>query len=253
MIYNINFLAYAYDKGKSDTYASFLIPFTFFALLTNNNSHVEIIVNNINGFKKKYRNEIKILEEINNNFLIREPQFKPNRNIPNTYRFFEKPTIDSEYTYISDIDIMFLEDNIIPKYESFWPLNLPYNNILRVKNSVRLTGVHMVKTKKYYTKKLVMCQAKHYNLNKSGNDEIILGAMCREVFGLPNFKHRMRPIYGIHFSPNRGNNKRMALVTNKNYYEKYMDFKNKYKDLFDFDIFKKLTNQLLNQFIIKSP
>ena len=48
--------------------------------------------------------------------MIREPQHEINNHIPNTYRFFEIPTVDSEYTYISDIDIMFLED-ILPLYK----------------------------------------------------------------------------------------------------------------------------------------
>jgi hypothetical protein len=99
---------------------------------------------------------------------------------------------------------MFLESNIVNKYKSFWPDNLPYNNIQRQENNVRLTGVHMVKTDKYYTRKFKEVQEKTYKKDRNENDEVILGKMCKEVFGLPSFNHRMRPIYGIHFSPNRG-------------------------------------------------
>ena len=74
--------------------------------------------------------------------------------------------------------------------------------------------------------------------------------MCREIFGLPNFEHRWRPILGIHFSPNRGKNKSMNLSTNKIYYNKFKEIENEYKELFEYDIFKKLTKQLDNEFII---
>lgn len=250
-MYNINFIAYAYDKPNSQIYQSFLIPFAFFALLTNKNSHVELIVENINDFNKKYKNEINMLMKFNNNFLIRCPTFKRNKHIPNTYRFFEKPHVDSEYTYIADVDIMFLESDIVNKYKSFWPSGLPYNNILRYKNSVRLTGVHMIRTKEYFIKDFINFQKKRYENDSNENDEIVLGQMCQKVFGLPNFSHRMRPIYGIHFSPNRGKNKKMELVICKNYYDKYMSIKSKYPKLFEFGIFKKLTSQLENEFITK--
>ena len=37
----------------------------------------------------------------------------------NSYRFFETPTVESKYTYIADIDIMFMED-ILPLYINNW-------------------------------------------------------------------------------------------------------------------------------------
>lgn len=51
-MFDINFIAYAIDT-KNVSYEDFLIPFTFFALLHNNNAHVEIIVLNPAFFKKK--------------------------------------------------------------------------------------------------------------------------------------------------------------------------------------------------------
>jgi len=184
--------------------------------------------------------------------LIRKSGFKKNKHIPNTYRFFEIPSIEAEYTYIADVDIMFLESDIVNKYKSFWPSGLPYNNILRSKDSVRLTGVHMIKTKEYFIKDFINVQKKKYK-NDSAVEwvEVVLGQMCKKVFGLPDFSHRMRPIYGIHFSPNRGNNKSMELVTSKIYYNKYMDIRSKYPEIFEFEVFKNLTNQLENEFIIE--
>jgi len=250
-MYNINFIAYAYDKPNSQIYQSFLIPFAFFSLINNENSHVEIIVQDVKIFTKLFSDEIEQLKKINSNFLIRKSSFKKNKHIPNTYRFFEIPSIEAEYTYIADVDIMFLESDIVNKYKSFWPSGVPYNNILRYKDSVRLTGVHMIKTKEYFIKDFINFQKKRYENDSNENDEVVLGQMCQKVFGLPDFSHRIRPIYGIHFSPNRGKNKTMELITSKNYYNKYLDIRSKYPEIFELEVFKNLTNQLENEFIIK--
>lgn len=247
-MYHINFIASAYDKPNADTYQSFLIPFTFFALQTDPNSHVEIIVENVLAFKEKYNKELVLMQQINKNFLIREPTYPRNKHIPNTYRFFEKQHVDSVYTYISDVDIMFLQNDIVTKYLESWPANLPYNNKLRLNAPSHLTGVHMVKTKEYYTDRLYECQKKYYH-GTVENDEVILQKICKEIFGLPELSHQFRPIYGIHFSPSRGPKKTMELKTNKIYYNKFMEMKEKYKDLFEFEIFQKLVKQLHEDFV----
>ena len=137
-------------------------------------------------FYQNIQRKLESLKNINNKFLIRKAQYKLNNNIPNTYRFFEKPIMKSEYTYMADIDIMFL-DNLLPKYKANWFGDLCYNNMLRQKNKLRLTGVHMVKTDKYYNNKFLQIQKKYYDKNKNKNDECILAEMCKEIHGLPNF------------------------------------------------------------------
>ena len=252
-MYKINFIANAIDRPNRSTYENFLIPFTFFALLNNPNSHVEIIVLDKSKFINKYKTEIEALRKINTNFLIRNLSYKLNKNVFNTYRFFERPVIKAEYTYIADVDIMFTE-NVLEEYTKNWPLNLCYNNILRPKktkqHNSRLTGVHMVKTSSYYTKKFKEVQNKYYNQNKSKNDESILCKMCKEIHGLPDFSHRWRPVLGIHFSPNRGKNKSMHLKTYKKYYDIFFNIKDKHPDIFKFKIFSDLEKILLNEFII---
>ena len=245
-MYKINFIA----NAIGDKYERFLIPFTFFALLTNDNSHVEIIVVNSKKFKEKYKKELLELNKINKNYLIINIQFKINKHIKNTYRFFEIPKIKAKYTYIVDVDIMFME-NVLDKYETNWPDKLIYNNIIRYENVDRLTGVHMVITDKYYKKKFIFCQKKYYLKNYNENDEVVLCKMCKEIHGLPDFNHRYRPILGIHFSPNRGPKKKMNLRTYKPYYDIFYSLKDKYPKMFAFEIFMDLTNSLENDFIIK--
>lgn len=247
-MYEINFIAYAIDLKDNSTYEDFLIPFTFFCLLFCKNSHVEIIVLEPTNFKKKYSQEIASIKELNNNFLIRKPQYKLNNHIPNTYRFFEVPTVQSKYTYISDIDMMYME-NILPNYLKTWPQNLPYHNIVRP-NSVRLTGLIMVKNDEYYIDEFKQCQKKYYDKNYHENDEKILYNMCKDVHGLPDNSFNYRPVFGIHFSPNRGKCKTMSLKTIKRYYDTFLNTANKYQHLFKYDIFNNLLNQLKNDFKI---
>tara|TARA_B100000902_G_C27160096_1_gene838314 strand:- start:30 stop:776 length:747 start_codon:yes stop_codon:yes gene_type:complete len=246
-MYELNFLAFAINKKKGANYEDFLIPFTFFALLHNPNSHVEIIVENSDAFKTKYSKEILELQKINNHFLIRNMQRKLNKHIPNTYRFFEVPTVKSKYTYITDIDIMYLE-NILPSYLNTWPGKLPYHNIKRNSNSSRLTGVSMLDTDKYYTNAFKKCQDKYYKMNCNQNDELILGNMCEEIHGLPDITFRYRPIFGIHFSPNRGPKKSMQLKTTKKYKDNFINIADKYNELFKYPCFQMLMNNLNSQF-----
>lgn len=247
-MYDINFLAYAIDLNDGYTYENFLIPFLFFCLLHNKNSHVEIIVLEPYKFKNRYQDEINYIKKINNNFLIRKPQYKINNNNPNTYRFFESPTVKSQFTYISDVDIMYLEE-ILPKYLNTWPQNLPYHNIVRPLTN-RLSGLIMVKNNEYYTKEFLNIQKKIYDMNINKNDEMILYDMCKEVHGLPDYSFTYRSIFGIHFSPNRGLNKKMMLKVNKKYKDKFMNISEMYPELFKYKIFSNLLEQLMNDFII---
>lgn len=251
MVFDINFIAYAVDLKIDTCYEDFLIPFTFFSLLFNKNSHVEIIVLDPDKFKRKYNKEIASIKQFNENFLIRKPQYILNRHIPNTYRFFEVPTIKSKYTYISDVDIVYLEE-LLPKYLSSWPNNLPYHNILRpnLKYS-RLTGLMMVINNKYYTDGFKKCQKKHYDMNVTSNDEVILCKMCKEIHGLPDNNFQYRPVLGIHFSPNRGENKTMPLRTYTKYKDAFLDIATKYPNLFTYPIFNKLLTQLKDKFDIE--
>lgn len=249
-MFDINFIAYAINsKRRNVNYEDFLIPYTFFCLLFNTNSHVEIIVLDPDEFNKKYSKEIDSIKKINSNFLIRKPQYELNRHINNTYRFFEVPTIESKYTYICDIDIMILEE-LLPKYLNTWPKKLPYHNIIR-KNTNRLTGVIMVKTDEYYTDSFKKSQQKYYNIDYNHNsDEITLYKMCNDSHGLPDTTFKYRPVLGIHFSPNRGINKRLSLCTYKHYYNTFLDVSKKYQHLFEYNIFSNLLNKLNNEFNI---
>lgn len=246
-MYEICFLATAIN----DTYEEFLIPFTLCATQSHPNGFVEMVVVNDRKFMNKFKHELAELIKITTRFSIRNFLFPLNHHIPNTYRFFEKSFTESVYTYIMDIDVMLLE-NVVPHFEQHFPYpkNKIYNNVIRP-GTKRLTGMHFVNTKKYFTPALRQVQIRMYNDTGTQNDEEVLYKIVKAVHPLPPQEFRYRPILGIHFSPNRGPQKCMQLVTYMKYANAFKSLARAFPKLFQFSIFKKLYNQLEEEFIIE--
>ena len=168
----------------------------------------------------------------------------------NTYRFFEVPETKGKYTYIIDIDIMLLED-IVLHYLINWPKNqVPYNNMVRP-GTARLTGIQFVKTNDYFTERYITHQRYWYKFApKEANDAMILYALCDKVHNLPD-NLNYRPVFGIHFSPNRGPLHSDSLVTYKEYDYKFKITSEKYPEFFKFKIFSALLDSLKTEFRIR--
>jgi len=210
---SVTFLA-ASDNKKYDI---FILPFLTSILYHIKNSYCEIYLNNKNEFINNNINAIDILNKYYENRFI----FK---NISNYYkklnfkytgsivRFLETPSIISNYTYICDIDILYLmprfiniQKNILLQHD------LSYNNIIR-KNSNRLTGCMFVDTFKYYNEisKIIL----QYKNNPSSiyypiksDEELLYYLVKKSNLKLPvnsKFNYK-RPILGIHTSLNREN------------------------------------------------
>ena len=243
--YNICFLATAINRAYED----FLLPFCLCALHHNPHGCVELVVEDVERFVNHYHSELYTLFAIHKRFIIRPFQNKFNHHVPNTYRFFETPVVYATYTYIMDVDVMMLDD-IVPLFAARFP-SKPHllNNIIR-KNTNRLTGMHYVHTKNYFTPKLKRAQKELYHSNVLENDEEVLYDIVQRVHPLPPREFQWRPIFGIHFSPNRGLNKSMQLRTTRNYYDKFMHVRDTYPTLFEFPIFKALVTQLQEDFVI---
>ena len=242
--YELNFIATAIKP----IYEDMAVPFLFFALTSNKGSHVEIVVENPIQFSKRYKKELDYcLKLYGPNFIVRgyqNPVVKA--HIPNIFRFFEAPTVPAKYTYIADIDIMFMEE-ILPSYLNNWPVGLPYNNMLRDKKKA-LTGVHMVETDKYYTSAFRAVQKSKYKAGGNPHDEFALGEMCEKVHGLPPFSHKFRPILGIHFSPNRGRGKSLPLKCAAKYKETFLCVRSQHPTLFAQPVFARLYESLTKDF-----
>lgn len=247
-MHDLGFIATAVGK----TYEDMLVPFTFFSLLHNPSSFVEIIVRDPDQFKLAYGAEMGAIREVvGDSFLVRKFQNQKNHHHPSVYRYFEVPEVRGKYTYIIDVDIMLLE-NVLPPYLSNWPdKSLPYNNAIR-KNSTRMSGVHFVDTERYYTSKLINRQqelylVKKYKYGGSGN-ETYLYDLCEHSHGLVDASCRWRPIFGVHFSPKRGPGKKMKSFTIPAYYDQFMSTSEKYSRLFEYSIFSSLVELLTSQF-----
>jgi hypothetical protein len=247
-MYNINFLASAIGK----IYEDMIPPYIFFALTTNKGAVVEVVVEDSNRFSKTYEKELDVIRSLRgDHFIIRNFSRPITYHTPNTYRFFEVPTIKAKYTYICDVDIMLLE-SIVDKYLDIWPSSsfgkIPYNNIIR-KNETKLTGVHFVITDEYYTNELKKNQDVLYN-SPIVQDEIVLYNLCAMTFGLPDLEYTYRPILGIHFSPNRGSHLTIPLQTSFKYKDMFIKLTDNHKRIFNFSIFNRLIHSLNTEFII---
>jgi len=239
------------------TYEQFVVPFIYFALSSHPNGAVEVVVVSKAAFERHYAQELEALRALEcSNFIVRNMAREVcKHHIPNVYRFFEVPTIFGKYTYIVDVDVMFLED-CVPHFEAHWPDECVVNNMIRKsptgENLERLTGMHMVKTSEYYTASLAKCQEQLYRAShRKNNDEHLLYKMVETCHRLPPLENSWRPIFGIHFSPNRGPDKQMSLRTSDLYCDAYFEHAAKHPELFALPVFQQLSDQLRERFEFK--
>lgn len=207
MKYNINFFTCC-----NNLYSEFAGIFALSSLYYNDDAVIEI------GFDSdKSIDKIKPqIEYINSiypnkfvcrtvNFTIRNKSGQKYSSCPNVIRFLEQPTIQTEYVYISDIDIICLEKNIVNIHVSNMAKhNLPFSNMVRESKPnakyKRLTGLHFTKWENYYP-------IKNYDeLAQSGilvHDEVFLYKLIEKRGLKIDDTVKFRPVHGIHVSPNR--------------------------------------------------
>lgn len=243
-MWDIVFLANAIGAA----YEEFLIPFTFFALVHHPRGFVEMVVVNQQAFLAKYAREIDELIALGyTRFLIRSMDRPPNGNhILNTY--------------VMDVDVMLLE-HIVPAFEQHWPEGCVCNNTIRDASAPcpRMTGMMMVNTSQYFTAELMRWQDLLYRLDyahgvdasirKNTNDEHVLYWLVKACHAPLPPEKGWRPIFGIHFSPNRGPGKAMHLKTSDRYKALFGALAERHAPLFAFPVFRQLCHQLGNLFV----
>jgi hypothetical protein len=100
-------LFYTSSEGK---FNQFILPFTFSHLYYNENSYVEISIKNYQDYANNNPKEIEFLEKhFSGRFLLRESRIETNGAIR---RIVEVPEQSSDVTYIGDIDIFCLRDDV---------------------------------------------------------------------------------------------------------------------------------------------
>jgi hypothetical protein len=178
------------------------VPFFILSSLTfNKKAFVEVGVDVIDEDLKK---SIDYLYKINTNFLVREVKFKLENTstCPNVIRFITEPQNKNTYLYISDVDIINLENLIDFHLENMKRTGLNYSNIIRPKGQSewrRMTGLHFTKWNKYYP---IGNIDKFIEMKIMAHDEVFLYEFVKSKEQI-NYEETIRPVHGIHISPNR--------------------------------------------------
>lgn len=197
---------------SSNKYNNFILPFIYFANKYNPNSNFEIIINDkiiSNNILEGKDYLISVLH--NSNILLKQQTY----NIPSSaLRFLLEPTNKSNYTYISDIDIMICEE--ILNFHKHNLFNNIYNNATRkyVNKPNYLSGLHFVKTNDYYNKTKNIRNDilnNKISMHEFSGDENLLYEICirsnitvDQISGSTTKLFNLnRPIHGMHLSLNR--------------------------------------------------
>lgn len=219
--YNLNFYTVAFGP-----HLIFVLPYIVSALYHNNTAIAETVVGNTEILTKRAKEYLNyyfkgrwLVRQLSNRFESwRLPQKK-------SIRWITVPRIKTLYTYIGDIDILVLDKEIYKVHvEHANEIGLPYSNIVR-STGLKLTGLHFVITKPYYSKlnrKYRMKIIKKIEQNKFAKrlDERLLYIMVKQQIGVEGARG-IRPVHGIHMSLNRG---LVGWGVTLDRYNRYQDF-----------------------------
>lgn len=178
-------------------YRDLATPFIFFAGRFNAEASFEIYVENFDDFMYEKEIDLNYLKKFYNIDIGNTDSYKKYSVTANQLRFIIQPKIESEYTYISDVDILILE-NILDRHLPVIKSGQDYSNMVRP-GTRKLTGLHFVKTNSHYPlpklKRLV---------KKFENDEEFLYAIAQKKGYLGSgTQTTYRPGLGLHMSLNR--------------------------------------------------
>ena len=212
-------------KGKK--YTKFILPFLFSTLKSSENAFAEVIVDDVSVVYKRYD---KALDKLANMFGKRfvfvpyDEKYTSVLACGATARYYTIPTLKSEYTLVSDLDIFYTETNIERYYENLFKTQLigfPYTSIKR-NGKEKMAGTFCVRTDLYYTEKFKDNLNQYFKEVQEGNllrdkvppfdiqhyNEFVNYQLISRTHGLPTREMNdnpkvYRPIHGIHTSLNR--------------------------------------------------
>lgn len=215
-------------------YNNFIPLFILSNLYHNENCYVEVGTDDVN-FEPIQKSINFLKEKYPNKFLIKLVEFDTitingikYQTIPNTVRFFTIPQIKTDYVYISDIDIITLEKNIVDIHiNNMKRTNLPYSNIVRPLSNKpneikRLSGLHFTPFENYYPIPNFEDLCKDKLLN---HDEGFLYKIVEKRYDSFNYNETFRPVHGIHISPNREPNGNLGWGLNR-WKKEWLGFRN---------------------------
>jgi hypothetical protein len=179
-------------------YFRFVSPFIYFFLKTNHDVAVEVVVDNLKDYLIRHPTEIEVLRQLFPDRLFVVRDYLMDKAVsPGTRRFIDRPTIASEYTYIADIDIIALDNDITNQHvQNMEKLCLPYSNIKR-EGTKRLSGLHFSRTDSFYPTP----DLSDIDLSNENDESVLYKIVERK--GLPIPTGDFRPLHGIHTSLHR--------------------------------------------------
>lgn len=188
-----------------EKYSHFVPLFVASNLWSNKNIDIEIHLESsltdseksaIEYIKSVYpKSEILIKENCYEKISTNIYRFNNQKVWSNTLRFIDKPDLYAEYVYISDVDIVVLEDIFDVHYQHMVDRGLVYSNIVRKNAPTHLTGLHFVKYDEYFPV--------DEKFKVSGCDEEVLLKIMKAKNHKIDYDTDFRPVHGIHMSLNR--------------------------------------------------
>jgi hypothetical protein len=178
-------------------YEPFVVPYIASVLTHNSNAIAEVGVIDAEAYFARHGKAMKFLAERfpRERWKVRTADF--GKTSPNALRFLEQPTLQSDYVYIGDIDILVLEEIAPFHMAEMAATGLPYSNMRRRREEL-LTGLHFSRWDAMYP---------HAALPEGtiirSDEQLICSLMVAKGFALPPMERRIRPLHGFHLSPNR--------------------------------------------------
>ena len=183
-------------------YEHFVLPYIVSVLIHNDDSRVEICVEEPDRFMKENKKAFRVLKQhtASSRYLIRKGDFRAAP--PESVRFLETPEVRTEYVYIADIDVVILgkitDDHVSTMNET----GLPYANVIQMTRvGPVLTGWHFTRFDAFYP--VSIPEGTDVGLDR----KLLYDMICAKGHGfppwLPPSERKGRERHAIHISPNQ--------------------------------------------------
>ena len=179
-------------------YWPFVAPYAASTLLHNDDVRVELCVEDLDDFLITHERVLRRLaHHFPGRFHLRPGTFR--KRAADAVRFLETPEEITPYTYIGDADILILEGGIVAAHvANMAQLGLPYSNVLRPGDPLKLSGLHFTSSDACYPLEI----PKGWDLTQPG-ENTLQALVLAKGHPLPGPEVTWRPQHGIHISLNR--------------------------------------------------
>ena len=191
-------------------YELFVLPYAASVLIHNDDARVEVCVEDADEFADA---NAEALAALDRGFgkarcLFRDMAWMQQAGAsvpagakvsPNSLRFLEVPVVATEYTYISDVDMLILESVSDKHLRRMAHTGLPYSNVLRPGGAKEraLSGLHFTRSDAYYPVRLPPVA------DLQRDEQLLYQIIVDRGLALPTPTDRWRPVHGYHLSLSR--------------------------------------------------